>query len=225
MINKISGILEETGETHISINCSGISYSISVPGGFLEHIKTKKKSGDELSLFTIYYIENGIGGSALHPKLMGFSSPIEREFFEKYTTVKGLGIKSALKSLVISVKNLAKAIENGDIGIIKKLPGIGARTAEKIIAELKGRVAKYALLKEEEKPYSENISTSLNSTDEEYLAKNQIEEEINQVLSELGYSKSEISELIKKVYMKNIRIENTEQAIQEIFKQTKENKK
>ncbi|HPG29915.1 MAG TPA: OB-fold domain-containing protein [bacterium] len=225
MINKISGKLEEINEGNISINCSGISYSISVPGGFLENLKSSKKIGDEVSLYTIYYIENGVGGSALHPKLIGFSCNVEREFFEKYTTVKGLGIKSALKSLVISVKNLARAIENGDISVIKKLPGIGARTAEKIIAELKGRVAKYALLKEFadeiQKEPKQNEEGVPDKSDIDYMKKNQIEEETNQILSELGYTKLETAELLKKVYLKNIKFENTEQVIQEIFKQSK----
>lgn len=224
MINKITGKLDEINEGSISINCSGISYSISVPGGFLENLKSSKRIGDEISLYTIYYIENGVGGSALHPKLIGFSCNVEREFFEKYTTVKGLGIKSALKSLVISVKNLARAIENGDISVIKKLPGIGARTAEKIIAELKGRVAKYALLKEsaEQTQNESKINEFVpDKSDIDYMKKNQIEEETNQILSELGYTKSETAELLKKAYLKNIKFENTEQVIQEIFKQSK----
>ncbi|HON56908.1 MAG TPA: OB-fold domain-containing protein [bacterium] len=239
MINKISGIIDEIiSDGYISVNCNGISYIIAVPGGLFSKVRLTKKIGDKIELYTIYYIENSVGGSALTPKLIGFGSAIEREFFEKYITVKGLGIKSALKSLVISVRKLAIAIENSDIAVIKKLPGIGGRTSEKIIAELKGKLAKYALLKEEQitmqSPAVDGVELS-----EDKLSKKQkeidytklemeiseekesifeIEEEASQILRDLGYTSKEINEIFDKIKIQNIKFTDTEELLQIIFK-------
>jgi len=270
MIHKITGILEDFYDGNVSINCNGLSYLILVSGGLYEYLKQNYKKNQALTLYTMYYIESGVGGSNLHPKLIGFSSLVEREFFEKYTTVKGLGIKTALKSMVISVSKLAGAIENGDIKLIKNLPGIGGRTAEKIIAELKGRVAKYALIREystiknaselsktksieDIENMDETLTAAVNKKNdtkkqkeivdylpvsdqlqdlekdkdkylESYSQIKEIEEEVIQILLELGYSKNEALELIKKATAKNPKISDTQQLIQEIFKnQTKKN--
>jgi Holliday junction DNA helicase RuvA len=216
MINKITGIIEEIIDNSLSVCNNDISYTIYISGGMCEYLKRNSNIGEKISIYTIYYIENGIGGSSLNPKLIGFHSPIEREFFEKYITVKGLGIKNALKSLVISVKNIATAIENGNVEKIKKLPGIGKRTAEKIVAELKGRVAKYALVKEDLDELKSD--ESVKNVNIELEISEQIEEEVNLILSDLGYSKSEIKTMLRIVYAQKKDYSNTEEVIQEIFK-------
>ena len=237
MIDRITGTISEICDDHVKIFCSGITYDILISGGFSHHLRSSKKKGDPLEIFTILYIENSMGGSAMHPKLIGFNSNIEREFFEKYTTVKGLGIKSGLKSFVLSVRQLAQAIENSELKIICKLPGIGRRTAEKIIAELRGRVTKYALIKEnpeetavddsamknQEKRNSKNKNLEAGVDELEKSMKNrfEIEEEAYQILTELGYGKNEISELIQLIFIKYPEIENSEDVIREIFKQQK----
>jgi len=214
MINKIVGLIDEISEMFVSVENNGISYTIYIPGGLLEKIKQTKKIGDKIELFTIYYIENGVGGSSLTPKLIGFNSQVEREFFEKYTTVKGLGIKTALKSLVRSVKTIATAIEDGDVKTIKKLPGLGGRTAEKIIAELRGRMTKYAIVKEIN---LDKTQTSVNKEEKNEA----ILDEVKLVLSELGYSKAETKILLANALKIREDFNNTEEIIQEIFKQQK----
>ena len=214
MINKIVGLIDEISEMFVSVENNGISYTIYIPGGLLEKIKQTKKIGDKIELFTIYYIENGVGGSSLTPKLIGFNSQVEREFFEKYTTVKGLGIKTALKSLVRSVKTIATAIEDGDVKTIKKLPGLGGRTAEKIIAELRGRMTKYAIVKETN---LDKTQTSVNKEEKNEA----ILDEVKLVLSELGYSKAETKILLANALKIREDFNNTEEIIQEIFKQQK----
>ena len=88
----------------------------------------------------------------LIPRLVGFLNQSDLEFFSMLTTVQGLSVKRSLKALTIPVKEMARAIELKNVSILKKLPEIGGKTAEKIIMELKGKVAKFALLREEEIP-------------------------------------------------------------------------
>jgi Holliday junction DNA helicase RuvA len=77
--------------------------------------------------------------------MVGFLSESEREFFTKFTSVKGIGVKRGLRSLCIPISSIAAAIENGDEKILMTLPSVGKRMAQQIIAELKGKLGSFAL--------------------------------------------------------------------------------
>ena len=135
---------------------------------------------------------------------MGFKRKIEKDFFQLYTGVEGIGYKTALKSLVFPIQKIALAIERNDVATLKKLPHIGARTAEKMVATLKGRMQKFALdLKEEPlavQPQSDLVS------------------EVLQVLKQIGYGENEAGVLIEKAAQANPGIQSAEEMIQEIFR-------
>src|SRR5713226_10783490 len=103
-----------------------------------------------LTLYTIDYIDGGLGGGHLTPKLVGFLDPLDREFFEAFTTVPGVGFMKALKCLVQPLKDIALAIERGDTMFLKELPGIGPKMADRVVSELRGKMAKFALAPSEE---------------------------------------------------------------------------
>lgn len=100
--------------------------------------------GQIITLHTIQSLESPDGGSSFTPRLIGFSTPEERRFFELLTTVKGVGTKKALKALAAPVGDVARAITLRDAAAMAKLPGIGKRLAETIIAELHGKVEAFA---------------------------------------------------------------------------------
>jgi Holliday junction DNA helicase RuvA len=77
--------------------------------------------------------------------MIGFLSKGEREFFTKYISVKGLGIKKGLKSLTMPISTIAHAIETGEEKILLALPAVGKRLAQLIIAELKGKLEEFAI--------------------------------------------------------------------------------
>ncbi|MBN9494763.1 Holliday junction DNA helicase RuvA, partial [bacterium] len=74
------------------------------------------------------------------PVLVGFLRRAERDFFRKFTTVEGIGPSKAVKAMNVSVSTIARAIEQEDRAALTRLPGIGARAADKIIATLRGKV-------------------------------------------------------------------------------------
>ena len=82
----------------------------------------------------------------MFPRLIGFMSEVEREFFDLICSVKGLGAKKALKAMVRPVKDIAKAIEQQDVNTVKTLPGVGPRMAELMIANLRRKMPKFALM-------------------------------------------------------------------------------
>jgi Holliday junction DNA helicase RuvA len=91
------------------------------------------------------YLEGDAARGNLEPRLIGFLRPEDRRFFDRFTTVKGIGPKTALKALTVPVGQIAGAIEAKDTRFLLRLKGIGKRTAELIVAELAGKVRDFAL--------------------------------------------------------------------------------
>ena len=84
------------------------------------------------------------------PRLIGFGSTEERAFFELLTTVKGLGMRKALRALRLPYQAVARAIAAEDLEVLTSLPEIGRRTAQTIVAELGGKVDRFLELKPDE---------------------------------------------------------------------------
>jgi len=207
LISRILGKLDSIEDNYLIIEVNNIFYQIFIPKFLQEKIKATKKDGDEILIYTLNYIEGGSTGNQ-RPRLVGFLSEIEKEFFERYITVKGLGERKALKSLTKPISVIAKAIEFGDKNLIKSLPGIGSRMADMITAELKGKMSKFALLKEEE--YRPITDEKLN-----------IREEAKAILSQLGYKYSEINKMIEDALIRKPDTDKAEDIINIIFKSTK----
>jgi Holliday junction DNA helicase RuvA len=77
--------------------------------------------------------------------MVGFLSEGEKDFFTKFTSVKGIGVKKALRSMSMPIATIASAIEAGDDKMLTALDGIGKRMAQQIIAELKGKLGSFAI--------------------------------------------------------------------------------
>ncbi len=165
--------------------------------------------GQEIDFYTYHYLEGGIGGGTIIPRLVGFTSVEEREFFEKFITVPDIGVKKALRSFVIPTAEIASAIENAELKTLEKLPGIGKRSAQKIIAELKGKVAKYALMR---------TAVEVSATVQPGL-----KEEVTDVLLQLGYTPREAELMIEKALSAEPSLDNAEDVLQAIYRQRNSN--
>ncbi|MGH9445729.1 MAG: Holliday junction branch migration protein RuvA, partial [Terriglobia bacterium] len=167
--------------------------------------------GDErpnpLTVYTIYYIDGGVGGGHLTPRLLGFLDPLDREFFQAFTTVPGVGFMRALKCLVRPISEIALAIERGDTAFLKELPFIGSKTAERIVTELRGKMAKFALA-----PRVEPLSVE-KQTDAELKA------EALQVLEQLEYSRGEAQRVVERVFSRHKNLKSTEEFLSKVFEQ------
>ena len=152
MITKIYGTIDSISARAVVVENSGIYYEVSMPPVQLEQLQRTHSAGESILLYTQYYIEGGVGIGNLLPRLIGFLEKSDREFFEIFTTVKGLGERKALMAISIPISEIGYAIESGDVFTLKKLPGIGGRMADKIVAELKGKVTKFAAALEGAEP-------------------------------------------------------------------------
>ena len=144
MIVKLRGILSDCDEESITLERDGLSYEILVPTCTMSELVAMR--GQEIALHTMEYLEgNAASGGNLIPRMIGFLHPEDRAFFRQFLTVKGVGVRKALRALAAPVTKIAADIESGDSRALSGLPGIGKRMAEQIIAELRGKVAAHAL--------------------------------------------------------------------------------
>ncbi|MCK4998131.1 MAG: hypothetical protein KAS23_01300 [Anaerohalosphaera sp.] len=143
MIAKIEGKLTDLTTDKGLIQIGQITYEVMLPGYAVS--KLSNCIGKDITLFTMQYYEGTPGKGNLIPRLVGFLSDGEKEFFNKYTSVKGLGVKKGLKSLTIPVATIASYIESGDEKLLQTLPAVGKRLAQLIIAELKGKLQSFAV--------------------------------------------------------------------------------
>lgn len=146
MINRIEGELEAvTEDGRALLVCDHLTYELLIPGADQQRLGAM--TGQRVLFHTLHYLENRDQGAAYMPRLIGFSSPEDRSFFELFTTVKGIGNRKALRALQLPFGAIAAAIAERDLDLLKSLPEIGKRTAETIVAELHGKVDRFMELK------------------------------------------------------------------------------
>ena len=139
------------------------------------------------------------------PQLIGFNFEIEREFFEKFITVKDIGPTLAVKALALPIPKIARAIEERDVGTIRRLKGIGERKAEMIISELRGKMGKFALMREDVIPI----------TPEPEDFRKQVEEVL---VKELGHRVNEAHQMVDEAIKRNPSISSPEELFEEVYR-------
>ncbi len=143
MIARVEGKLVALDEQIALVQVGQIAYEMMLPGFCI--MALSDKIGADIALCTMEYYEGTPAGGNLIPRMVGFLNAGDRAFFTKFTTVKGMGIKKALRSLSVPIATIASAIEIGDDKTLMALPGIGKRMAQQIIAQLKGKLQDFAL--------------------------------------------------------------------------------
>ena len=142
MITKILGLLNKLLDDRIRLQVGPMEYELLVSEATKALLQPRL--GQEVTLHTRHYLEAGAMQSSIHPRLIGFESEHEMEFFDLICTVDKIGVRKALKALCRPVQEIASAIQRGDIKTLSKLPGIGATTAEKIVSALQKKVLPFS---------------------------------------------------------------------------------
>jgi holliday junction DNA helicase RuvA len=142
MITSITGALTRVLDEEVRLQTGAFEYAVLVPEVVRRQLQTRL--GDEVTLHTCHYLEGNQMAARLLPRLIGFLTETEVEFFELFCTVDKVGAKKALKALVLPVHDIAGAIQRQDVKFLTTLPGIGAATAEQMVTTLKKKVANFA---------------------------------------------------------------------------------
>jgi Holliday junction DNA helicase RuvA len=143
MIARIEGKLVRLDAETALVQVGAVGYEVMLPGYGVDALSDKV--GSDVALCTMEYYEGAPGGGNLIPRMIGFLNTSERDFFTKFVSVKGVGIKKGLRALNIPIATIAAAIENGDDKTLMSLPAIGRRMAQQIIAELKGKLQSFTV--------------------------------------------------------------------------------
>jgi len=142
MIARLEGKLLKLNGDSALIQVGDIGYEVMLPGYCVSALSQKVEK--RIALCTMEYYEGTPGGGNFVPRMVGFLSEDERDFFTKFISVKGIGIRKALRLLSVPIATIAAAIESGDEKMLMTLEGVGKRMAQQIIAELKGRLKSFA---------------------------------------------------------------------------------
>ena len=169
MIGKLTGILSDKNPPQVVVDCGGVGYEVQVPMSTFYNLPA---SGEKVSLLTHFVVREDA------QILYGFSSTVEREAFRQLIKISGVGPRTALSVLSgMSVGELSQAVTLQEAGRLVKVPGIGKKTAERLLLELKGKLGA-------------EIGASA-------VAVNDAQNDILQALLALGYSDKEAAAALK----------------------------
>jgi Holliday junction DNA helicase RuvA len=212
MIATLTGRLRRRAEDRVVLECGGIGYEVFLPPIALRALESATaESGDkasELHLVIYYHATR----DQPRPVLIGFTSDLDKEFFEKLITVKDIGPMVAARALASPVAELAAAIARQDEKYLRALPGIGPQKAKNIVAQLQAKVAKFALAREG--AVVEPVGESATPVDADGLR-----EMVWEVLvRQLGHRPSEASQLITDALRRRAVVRTPEELFDEIYR-------
>ena len=188
MITHIRGKLVEKNPTFVIIECNGIGYFLHIS----LHTYSKIPDVEAVKLFTYFSVKED------SQTLFGFSDKIEREIFKLLISVSGVGTSIARTMLSsMSPDQIQQAIASEDVATIQSVKGIGAKTAQRVIIDLRDKIVKTYLFSED--------SNQTNNT---------IKEEALSALEVLGFSRKQVEKLVHKIIQ-----EAPDTALENIIKQ------
>lgn len=145
MIARIEGVLETIAGSVLLVRpAGGLVYEVMVSA--YAAARLGGSIGQPVTLHTLHYLESQNQGASFQPRLAGFLTREDREFFELFTSVKGIGNRRALRSMTLASDQIASAIAERDLAMLQTLPEIGRRLAETIVATLHGKVDRFISL-------------------------------------------------------------------------------
>nr|MDQ3331472.1 helix-hairpin-helix domain-containing protein [Planctomycetota bacterium] len=166
--------------------------------------------GETVSLRTLQYLEgNPQKGGRMTPRLVGFLSEAEMEFFDLVCSVDGVGVKKALRAMVRPVREVATAIEEQDLKYLATLPGVGSAVAERMVAKLRRKMTRFALMAAREMPDAD-------------AARSDVLADTHEALIALGHTSAESRRMIETATVGGKRFKSVEELLTEIYRRVRE---
>lgn len=206
MISYLHGTLKRKMSDRVVIDVGGVGYDVFLPQ-FVMRTLENRSDGEPIELDIYYHVTE----RQIRPTLIGFNNGYEKRFFEKFITVEDIGPQKAARALVLSVSTIARAIEAEDIGVLRQLPGIGERTAKKMVATLRGKVTEEALLRDEGFKVIAAAEPDIEQPSE-------LKEDGIAILTGLGYKRGEASTMVDAALKRNPVMTTAEELIQEVYR-------
>ena len=192
MIVKITGKLVALYNDRAIIEAAPFEYETLIPEFTRRQLQSELQK--TVSLYTLEYIDGAPNQGRLVPRLLGFLTDVEREFFAIFCSVDGVGTKKALRAMVRPVREIAEMIEQQEHKALATLPGIGPATAERIVAKLRRKVSKALLMTPRPSDALADVDLPSDVVNDAYLA-----------LIGLGHSEAEARRLVDELLAKSKR--------------------
>lgn len=209
MIARIRGTLSEVRTNSVYLDLDDLTYQVQVPAVNIQDLQSR--IGQRITLHTLQYIEGNSAFGNQVPRLAGFLTEKERDFFLRFIGVQGLGMNKGLRAMTLPVGEIAAAIEMRDAATLSKLPGIGKRTAEKMIAELHGKLGEFGALEQ-------LASGAGNGPKPAGAVAPEIESEAVAALIQMGFRRSEAEEAVARAAAALGKADSVEQLVQQCFR-------
>ena len=218
MITHIRGILKTVAEETLTLAVEPFEMEVLIP----EHTRrqVQGKLGEPITLHTIFYIDGNAMTGRMVPRLVGFLSPIDREFFDTFCSVDGVGVRKALRAMVRPVRELARTIEDQDVKMLATYPGIGEAMAERIVAKLRRKVGKFALIVGPDAAHAGAGHAGSNG-ETEYVGPDVIRDTYAALLS-VGHTESQARQAIDRVLTGKKKFKTVADMIEAIYQQSRE---
>ena len=158
LITHVRGILKAVAEEAVTLAVEPLELEILVSDHTRRQLQGKL--GEPVTLHTIFDLEGNAMTGRMIPRLIGFLSPIDRDFFETFCSVDGVGVRKALRAMVRPVRELARTIEDQDVKMLATYPGIGEAMAERIVAKLRRKVGIFALIVAADEPGAKDLAAN-----------------------------------------------------------------
>jgi Holliday junction DNA helicase RuvA len=204
MISHIRGKIIERRDTQIVLEIQGLSYEVWLPPAVMNALDDHMEPDGSVKLATYHYHQ--LDQSKAIPVLVGFLNEIEKDFFEQFITVSGIGPKAACRALSMPFSVIADAIDRADMSLLRSLPGIGEQRAREIVAKLQGKVGRFGLIQDKDVKPAGRI-------------KDDVRQEALDVLLQLQYKKKEAEEMIGKALTRNPDLKTCEDILNEVYRQ------
>jgi Holliday junction DNA helicase RuvA len=205
VITKISGNLLRIDDDSATLGVEAFEYQVFIAESSRRALQAR--IGQPISLHTIYYHDGDPSRGRVTPRLVGFLSEVEREFFDMFCSVDGVGAKKALRAMVRPVQDIAEMIEEQDAKGLSSLPGIGGATAERIIAKLRRKMSKFALLVARQQNYAAEVQRD-------------VVQDAFDALRSLGHSDADARKLLDGVLQTKRKFADVEAVLQAIYQQS-----
>jgi Holliday junction DNA helicase RuvA len=195
MIARLNGKLIEKLPTRVIIDISGVGFEVLISSRTYEKLPA---IGNVTSLNIYTHIRED------EIRLIGFDSEEEKDLFLKLIIVSGISVKIALSSFsIFSVDELTRIILSKDVDLIRRIPGVGKKLAERMIVELKDKL---------EESEFDNLKTA-------GIFENEKISEVRQALKALGYNAREIDKVIEKINVVDLKSMRTEEVLKLALKE------
>jgi len=190
MIGRLRGIIVEKQAPDLLIEVSGVGYEVQLP---LTSFYNLPATGQEATIFTHFVVREDA------QLLYGFTSTTERSLFRQLIRANGIGPKMALTILSgLTASQFVRCVQNDDISTLVKLPGVGKKTAERLLVEMRDRLKDWGL--SIQTPLSDHLVLG-NDEVQNFELKESPEQDATSALQSLGYTALQAQAAVKKVYV------------------------